>query len=233
MRHFVYPVSLRGGDGDYLNAHFNREYEAFYRKNCLRFCGASPCLKILSERTCSNFPNLLGRGYANRYRCHSIRRDGWRAARSPLTEPNCTAKGPPWAAVQSSCRGEHRASPLWLRGASGSPPCREKAGSKCCRMIPGLENADFFVYGVMHHNTLSSIRPMFLIAHFAFRGHRCVSRWAFTGTEGYAEAVASAFSRLSMHADDLPRAAARGASSYRALSVPCAPTRQQTGSPGV
>ena len=84
------------------------------------------------------------------------------------------------------------------------------------RMIPGLENAEFFRYGVMHRNTFVD-SPMFLIAHLR-SGDIGASRWADYGHRGYAEAVASGLlAALNTYADlaglprvELPRTSAFG-----------------------
>ena len=58
-------------------------------------------------------------------------------------------------------------------------------------MIPGLEEAEFFRYGVMHRNTFLDA-PRVLDGTFALKGDRRV-RFAgqITGTEGYTEALAT------------------------------------------
>lgn len=59
------------------------------------------------------------------------------------------------------------------------------------RMIPGLENAEFFRYGVMHRNTYLN-SPGLLDAHYRVRNGRPL--WfagQMTGVEGYVESAAS------------------------------------------
>lgn len=86
------------------------------------------------------------------------------------------------------------------------------------RMIPGLEQAEFFRYGVMHRNTFINA-PRSLDSSFALRSDRRI-RFAgqITGTEGYVEAIATGlFAALNTFADlcgqsldPLPRTGALG-----------------------
>ena len=58
-------------------------------------------------------------------------------------------------------------------------------------MIPGLENASYARYGVMHRNTFLS-SPGFLNAHFEMINRpRCYFAGQMTGVEGYVESAAS------------------------------------------
>ena len=58
-------------------------------------------------------------------------------------------------------------------------------------MIPGLENAEFVRYGVMHRNTYLN-GPDMLSANYALKGNPCI-RFAgqLTGVEGYMESTCS------------------------------------------
>ena len=58
------------------------------------------------------------------------------------------------------------------------------------RLIPGLEQAEFFRYGVMHRNTFVD-SPRSLDATFAIPGTTVRLAGQITGTEGYVEAIAS------------------------------------------
>ena len=61
------------------------------------------------------------------------------------------------------------------------------------RMIPGLENAEFFRFGVMHRNTYLS-SPGFLTPHYAVREEpRLFFAGQMTGVEGYVESTSSGF----------------------------------------
>ena len=61
------------------------------------------------------------------------------------------------------------------------------------RLIPGLENAEFFRYGVMHRNTFIN-SPEILDNHYAMRSNPNVYfAGQITGVEGYIESTASGF----------------------------------------
>ncbi len=61
------------------------------------------------------------------------------------------------------------------------------------RMIPGLENAEFLRYGVMHRNTYLN-SPGFLQADYSMRSHPQVFfAGQMTGVEGYVESAGSGF----------------------------------------
>ena len=61
------------------------------------------------------------------------------------------------------------------------------------RMIPGLENAEFLRYGVMHRNTYIS-SPGFLDKTYSVRFNRSIKfAGQITGVEGYVESCASGF----------------------------------------
>ena len=63
-------------------------------------------------------------------------------------------------------------------------------------MIPGLENAEFVRYGVMHKNTYIN-SPKLLNADFSLRTQpRLFFAGQFTGVEGYVESAASGLMRL-------------------------------------
>lgn len=60
-------------------------------------------------------------------------------------------------------------------------------------MIPGLENANFFRYGVMHRNTFIN-SPKLLDQYYALKNNRKVFfAGQMTGVEGYLESCASGF----------------------------------------
>ena len=61
------------------------------------------------------------------------------------------------------------------------------------RMIPGLEKAEFFRYGVMHRNTFLN-SPQLLQADYSMRGNPNVFfAGQMTGVEGYIESAASGY----------------------------------------
>ena len=60
-------------------------------------------------------------------------------------------------------------------------------------LIPGLENADFFRYGVMHRNTYLN-SPGFLTATYSVKNeNRLFFAGQMTGVEGYVESASSGF----------------------------------------
>ncbi len=69
------------------------------------------------------------------------------------------------------------------------------------RMIPGLERADFFRYGVMHRNSFVDA-PRVLDTSLAVPGTQVRLAGQITGTEGYVEAIASGLlAALNTYAD--------------------------------
>ena len=61
------------------------------------------------------------------------------------------------------------------------------------RMIPGLENAEFFRFGVMHRNTYLN-SPRFLTPEYSVVGNeRLFFAGQMTGVEGYVESASSGF----------------------------------------
>ncbi len=86
------------------------------------------------------------------------------------------------------------------------------------RMIPGLEEAEFFRYGVMHRNSFVDA-PRVLDGSFAVPGTTVRLAGQITGTEGYVEAIASGLlAALNTYADmtgaphmELPATTAFGA----------------------
>lgn len=61
------------------------------------------------------------------------------------------------------------------------------------RMIPGLENAEFFRYGVMHRNTYLN-SPGFLDPTYSVRANRNIFfAGQMTGVEGYVESASSGY----------------------------------------
>ena len=130
-----------------------------------------------------------------------------------LTDPRTGKR--PWAAVQLRAENaDHTA--YNLVGFQTNLTFGEQ--KRVFRMIPGLENAEFFRYGVMHRNTFVDA-PHVLDRSFAVPGTTVRLAGQITGTEGYAEAVASGLlAALNTYADlaglprvELPRTSAFGA----------------------
>ena len=130
-----------------------------------------------------------------------------------LTDPRTGRR--PWAAVQ--LRAENAEGTAYnLVGFQTNLTFSEQR--RVFRMIPGLENAEFFRYGVMHRNTFVDA-PHVLDATFKIPGTTVRLAGQITGTEGYTEAIASGLlAALNTVADlkglpavELPRTGAFGA----------------------
>lgn len=169
------------GGGDYLNAPLTREeYEAFIDA----LTGAERAvLKDFERRelfqACQPAEEVARTG-----------RDAIRfGAMKPvgLVDPRSGRR--PWAAVQLRAENAERTA-YNLVGFQTNLTFSEQR--RVFRMIPGLENAEFFRYGVMHRNTFVDA-PRALDATFAVPGTSVRLAGQITGTEGYAEAVASGF----------------------------------------
>ena len=167
------------GGGDYLNAPFTRdEYDAFIDA----LVGAERVVLRDFERgdlfqACQPAEEVARTG-------HDAIRFG---AMKPvgLTDPRTGRR--PWAAVQ--LRAENAACTAYnLVGFQTNLTFGEQ--KRVFRMIPGLQDAEFFRYGVMHRNTFVDA-PHVLDRTFAVPGTRVRLAGQITGTEGYTEAIAS------------------------------------------
>ena len=89
------------------------------------------------------------------------------------------------------------------------------------RMIPGLENAEFLRYGVMHRNTYLN-SPEYLEENYRLRGSSIRFAGQMTGVEGYVESAGSGLlaglsaAREALGQEELyfPRTTMLGAMSY-------------------
>ena len=175
------PQSRYGeeGTGDYLNAPFTKEeYEAFIEALT---SADRVVLKDFERRelfqACQPAEEVARTG-TDAIRFGAMKPVG-------LTDPRTGRR--PWAAVQLRTENaEHTA--YNLVGFQTNLTFGEQR--RVFRMIPGLENAEFFRYGVMHRNTFVDA-PHVLDATFAVPGTRVRLAGQITGTEGYLEAVAS------------------------------------------
>lgn len=113
-----------------------------------------------------------------------------------LTDPRTGRR--PWAVVQ--LRPENaQASAYNLVGFQTNLTWGEQA--RVFRLIPGLEEAEFFRYGVMHRNSFVDA-PRVLDASFAVPNTGVRLAGQITGTEGYVEAMASGLlAALNTYAD--------------------------------
>ena len=103
-----------------------------------------------------------------------------------LVDPNTGHR--PWANVQ--LRAENKERTLYnIVGFQTNLKWGEQ--KRVFGMIPGLENAEFARYGVMHRNTFLH-SPGFLNAHFEMISRpQCYFAGQMTGVEGYVESAAS------------------------------------------
>lgn len=191
-RSIVFAQSRYGeeGGGDYLNAPFTRgEYDAFIDE----LIRADRVMLRDFERgdlfqACQPAEEVARSG-----------RDAIRfGAMKPvgLTDPRTGRR--PWAAVQ--LRAENAACTAYnLVGFQTNLTFGEQ--KRVFRMIPGLERAEFFRFGVMHRNTFVDA-PHVLDRTFAVPGTRVRLAGQITGTEGYTEAIASGLlAALNTYAD--------------------------------
>ena len=167
------------GGGDYLNAPFNKEeYERFIEEltNADRVV-----LKDFETadlfQACQPAEEVARKG-----------RDAIRfGAMKPvgLLDPRTGRR--PWAAVQLRAENVDRTA-FNLVGFQTNLTFGEQ--KRVFRMIPGLEHAEFFRYGVMHRNTFVD-SPHVLDNTFAIPDTQIRLAGQITGTEGYTEAIAS------------------------------------------
>ncbi len=167
------------GEGDYLNCPLNREeYDAFIDA----LVSAERVVLKDFERTdlfqaCQPAEEVARTG-------HDALRFG---AMKPvgLIDPRTGHR--PWAAIQLRAENRERTS-YNLVGFQTNLTFPEQR--RVFRMVPGLEDAEFFRYGVMHRNTFVDA-PHVLDGTFAVPGTMVRLAGQITGTEGYMEAVAS------------------------------------------
>ena len=175
---FVQSRYAEGG-GDYLNCPMNRdEYDAFYD-------ALVAAKRIVSKdfeqkdlfNACQPVEEVARTG-----------RDSLRfGALKPvgLTDPRTGRR--PWAAVQLRAENVGRTAYNLVGFQTNLSWCEQK---RVFRMIPGLEEADFFRYGVMHRNSFVDA-PRVLTDTFAIPHTQVRLAGQITGTEGYVEAIAS------------------------------------------
>lgn len=183
------------GDADYINCPMNKEqYEKFYDalikaetvplkefEACIGKEGTNnegKCEKIPVYEGCMPVEVLAKRGAESvRYGC--MKPVG-------LIDPNTGHR--PWAAVQ--LRKEN------LEGSSYNlvgfqTNLRFPEQQRVFRMIPGLENAEFIRYGVMHRNTFLN-SPKLLDDRFMLKNSDNIFfAGQMTGVEGYVESAMS------------------------------------------
>lgn len=194
------------GTGDYLNAPFSKdEYDAFI-----------DALVSADRVVLHDFEK--GGLFQACQPAEEVARTGRDALRfgamKPvgLTDPRTGRR--PWAAIQ--LRAENREGTAYnLVGFQTNLTFSEQ--KRVFHMVPGLEEAEFFRFGVMHRNTFID-SPHVLDRTFAVPGRHVRFAGQITGTEGYTEAIASGLlAALNTYADlsgeapvSLPRTGALG-----------------------
>ena len=167
--------------GDYLNAPFDKEsYDAFIAE----LVAADRVIKRDFEtkdlfQACQPIEEIARKG-ADAPRFGTCKPVG-------LTDPATGRR--PWAAVQ--LRAENAQGTAYnLVGFQTNLTFGEQ--KRVFRMIPGLQNAEFARYGVMHRNTFIQA-PRLLDRDLRLRGIDAPVYVAgqLSGTEGYCEAIAS------------------------------------------
>ena len=167
----------RGGESDYLNCPFNKEQYEIFISELVNAQGA-----VLHDfdvyEGCMPIEKLAKRG-ADAPRFGPMKPVG-------LIDPKTGHR--PWAAVQ--LRRENSAGTMFnLVGFQTNLKFGEQ--KRVFSMIPGLENAEFVRYGVMHRNSFLD-SPRLLSKTFQLRKQPNVFfAGQITGVEGYMESAAS------------------------------------------
>ncbi|MDD6693893.1 MAG: methylenetetrahydrofolate--tRNA-(uracil(54)-C(5))-methyltransferase (FADH(2)-oxidizing) TrmFO [Atopobiaceae bacterium] len=167
--------------GDYLNCPMDKEeYDAFYEE----LMGAERVISREFEQSdlfCACQPvEEVGRTGHDSLRFGALKPVG-------LTDPRTGRR--PWAAVQLRTENEGRTAYNMVGFQTNLTWGEQK---RVFRMIPGLEHAEFFRYGVMHRNSFVD-SPHVLDRTFKIPGTSCRLAGQICGTEGYTEAIASGY----------------------------------------
>lgn len=167
----------RGGDDDYINCPFNKaEYESFI--NELVNAEGAIVHDFDVYEGCMPIEKLAKRGL-DAPRFGPMKPVG-------LIDPNTNHR--PWACVQLR-RENSKGTMFNLVGFQTNLKFGEQ--KRVFSMIPGLENAEFVRYGVMHRNSFLN-SPKLLDADFSLRQNKNIFfAGQITGVEGYMESAAS------------------------------------------
>ena len=167
----------RGGDDDYINCPFNKaEYEAFIDE--LVNAEGAVVHDFDVYEGCMPIEKLAKRGL-DAPRFGPMKPVG-------LVDPKTGHR--PWACVQLR-RENSKGTMFNLVGFQTNLKFGEQ--KRVFSMIPGLENAEFVRYGVMHRNSFLN-SPKLLNADFSLRSNPNIFfAGQITGVEGYMESAAS------------------------------------------
>lgn len=167
----------RGGESDYINCPFNKEQYENFISELINAEGAVVHDFDVYEG-CMPIEKLAKRGL-DAPRFGPMKPVG-------LTEPNTGHR--PWACVQ--LRRENSSGTMFnLVGFQTNLKFGEQ--KRVFSMIPGLENAEFVRYGVMHRNSFLD-SPRVLNSDFSLKTYPNVFfAGQITGVEGYMESAAS------------------------------------------
>ncbi|MDY4523316.1 MAG: methylenetetrahydrofolate--tRNA-(uracil(54)-C(5))-methyltransferase (FADH(2)-oxidizing) TrmFO [Atopobium sp.] len=180
-REIIFEQSRYGtsGTGDYLNCPLNKqEYDAFIDELLKAKRAISKDFDQSDLFNACQPVEEIARTGRDSLRFGTMKPVG-------LTDPRTGKR--PWAAVQ--LRPENKEGTSYnLVGFQTNLTWGEQKRVFC--MIPGLEHAEFFRYGVMHRNSFLD-SPHVLDASFALPGTQTRFAGQITGTEGYVEAIAS------------------------------------------
>lgn len=167
----------RGGESDYLNCPFNREeYERFIEELVNAEGAVTHDFDVYEG--CMPIEKLAKRGL-DAPRFGPMKPVG-------LVDPSTGHR--PWACVQ--LRRENSAGTMFnLVGFQTNLKFPEQ--KRVFKMIPGLENAEFVRYGVMHRNSFLD-SPRLLNSDFSLRSNPYLYfAGQITGVEGYMESASS------------------------------------------
>ena len=179
------------GDADYINCPMDREQYLVFRQELLNAEQAE--LKQFEQENAHFFEGCLpieelARRGEDTMRYGPLKPIGlWDPRWGDLNDRDVRRARRAYAVVQ--LRQEDKGGRLWnLVGFQTNLKWGEQ--KRVLRLIPGLENAEFVRFGVMHRNTFLE-SPQLLDATLQFRRRpTLLAAGQITGTEGYAAAVA-------------------------------------------
>ncbi len=218
------------GDADYINCPMDREQYLAFRQELLNAEQAE--LKEFEQESASFFEGCLpieelARRGEDTMRYGPLKPIGlWDPRWGDLNDRELRRAKRAYAVAQ--LRQEDKGGRLWnLVGFQTNLKWGEQ--KRVLRLIPGLENAEFVRFGVMHRNTFLE-SPQLLDATLQFRRRpSLLAAGQITGTEGYAAAVAGGWlagtnaARLAMGLQpiSLPPTTMIGALTHFVAEAPC------------